>query len=242
MNSTDLSPTLGTVDVWVVDLYVLNHTLHHVYELLGEDERQRAERFRFPIDRRRFVVARATLREILGRYLQTAPERLEFEYGEYGKPKLSKPHTGVRFNASRSGERALIACTQGHEIGVDIESLSRELEIDDLSRRFFTASENQKLASFPADRRKEAFLRCWTCKEAFIKAVGKGVSLGLDKFDVSLGVGNPEADVSSAIDSFVVDTCSLIPLMSSALEGYVSALAIDGEEAKVSIRSWVRSV
>ena len=119
---------------------------------------------------------------------------------------------------------------------------SRELEIDDLSRRFFTASENQKLASFPADRRKEAFLRCWTCKDAFIQAVGKGVSLGLDTFAVSLGVGNPEADVSSAIDSFVVDTCSLIPLTSSALEGYFSALAIDGEEAKVSIRSWVRSV
>jgi len=240
MNSKDLSRRHGTVEVWVVDLCVLDHTLHRVSELLGEDERQRAERFRFPIDRRRFVMARATLREILGRYLQTAPERLEFEYGEYGKPRLARPHTGIRFNASRSGERALIACTEGHEIGVDIESLSRELEIDDLSRRFFTASENQKLATFPPDRRKDAFLRCWTCKEAFIKALGKGLSLGLDKFDVSLGVGNPKADASTPIDKFIVDGWSLIPLASSALGDYIAALAVEGEDAEVSLRSWRR--
>jgi len=241
MHPKDLSPRRGAVEVWVVDLNALDHTLHPVYELLGEDERQRAERFRFPIDRRRFVMARATLREILGRYLQTAPEQLEFEYGEYGKPRLARPHTSVRFNASRSGERALIACTQDHEIGVDIESLSRELEIDDLSRRFFTASESQKLATFPADRRKEAFLRCWTCKEAFIKAVGKGFSLGLDKFNVSLGMGSPKVDASTPIDKFIVDGWSLIPLASSALEGYISALAIEGEDAEVSLRSWGRS-
>ena len=224
--------------VWIVDLQVSDQDLHRAYQVLGEDERQRAERFRFPIDRRRFVIARASLREILGKCLRTVPEHLAFEYSEYGKPSLARPETSVRFNVSRSGERALIACTLDREIGVDIEWLGREPEIDDLARHFFTAAENQKLATFPADRKKQAFLRCWTCKEAYVKAVGKGLSLGLDKFDVSLGMGTPNAAPSTPIERFLVGGWSLIPLASSELENYFSALAVEGEDLDVTVQVW----
>src|SRR5882757_3656775 len=150
----------NAVDVWIVDLLASDQTLQHAYEVLSDDELQRAQRFRFPVDRRRFVIARAAMRKILGRYLQTAPGVIAFEYTEYGKPRVAKPPTNLRFNTSRSGERALIACTVGREVGVDIEWINRDIEIDELARGFFTLAENEKMRTLPADHRHQAFFRC----------------------------------------------------------------------------------
>lgn len=236
-----LSLNDNVVDVWIVDLQVPDQTLQRAYDVLSADELERAQRFRFSVDSRRFVIARATLRKILGRYLQTPPELLRFEYTENGKPRLAKPPMDVRFNASRSGERALIACTRGGEVGIDIEWLHRDLEIDELARRFFTVAENEKLQTFPADHRHQAFLRCWTCKEAFVKAVGKGLSLGLDTFDVSVGLGDPSLDLSAPIERFVVNGWSLIPFGRNTVAGYISALAVEGEDKGVTVQPWVES-
>jgi 4'-phosphopantetheinyl transferase len=236
-----LSLNDNVVDVWIVDLQVPDQTLRRAYDVLSNDEVQRAQRFRFPIDSRRFVIARATLRKILGAYSQTSPESIGFEYTAYGKPRLAKPPRNIRFNASRSGERALIACTMGCEVGVDIEWISRDLEIDDLARRFFTVAENEKLQTFPADHRHQAFLRCWTCKEAFVKAVGKGLSLDLDTFDVSAGLGDPSLALSTPIARFVVNGWSLIPFGAHTVAGYISALAAEGEDVGVTVQPWVES-
>ena len=101
----------GAVDVWIVDLRASDQALRAANSLLNHEELTRARRFRFPNDRRRFVMARATARQVLGRYLQQTPESLQFEYGDHGKPRLASPSVDLRFNTSRSAERALIACT-----------------------------------------------------------------------------------------------------------------------------------
>ena len=229
-------PEDGAVDVWVIDLRASDQALRATNGLLSQDEIERAQRFRFPEDRRRFVIARATVRQILGRYVQQTPQSILFEYGDYGKPRLASPTADLRFNTSRSAERALIACTLSRDIGVDIEWIGRELEIDDLAQRFFTAAENIQLQKFPPAERHSAFLRCWTCKEAFVKAVGKGLSLGLDQFDVSAGIGEP---VSPApIRAFVVNGWSISPFVTDDTD-YISALAVEKEETTVRVQEWI---
>lgn len=225
-----------SVDIWVVDLQVKEPTLQRAYDVLSQDESQRSQRFRFAADRRRFVLARAALREVLAQYVKADAKLLQFEYNGYGKPRLAKIQSNIAFNASRSGEKALIACTSGREVGVDVEAMRRDLEIEDLAKRFFTSAENQKLQSFPADQKYEAFFRCWTCKEAFVKAVGQGLSLGLDKFDVSAGIGS--GDLGLPLDRFVVDGWSLMPITADSLEGYISAVAMNGEHIEVTVREW----
>jgi 4'-phosphopantetheinyl transferase len=227
-----------TVEVWTVSLLAQEETLRRADSLLSEDETRRANRFRYPADRRKFVMSRAALRDILARYMNTPPEKAVFEYGEYGKPRLAAPPIDVRFNLSRSGEKAIVACTLGHEIGADIEWADRDLEVDELSSRFFTAAENAALRKFQVDQRRQAFLKCWTLKEAFVKAVGKGLSLGLDAFDVSPGLRNSESVQNAAFDRFEVKGWTLIPFTGTGMDNYVSAVAIESD-SDVIVRNWL---
>jgi 4'-phosphopantetheinyl transferase len=230
-----LNPSV--VDVWAFDLLAPDERVENAYDLLSEDERQRAGRFHFPADRRRFIIARASLRQVLGDYLEIAPKRLAFEYSEYGKPRLSSPNTDLRFNASRSRERALIACTTGREIGVDIECIRLDLDIDDFAQRFFSIAENERLRAVPDDVRHLAFLRCWTCKEAYAKALGKGLSLDPRGLDVSVVLNNLNnlAARTGATETFVVDEWSLVVWGTDIVEGYLSALAVERGEFVVKI-------
>jgi 4'-phosphopantetheinyl transferase len=228
----------GVVDVWAIDLQVPDETLRRAYEVLSDDELKRAQRFRFPVDSRRFVIARSALRKILADYLHASPKQLVFEYSAYGKPKLATPAADLRFNLSRSHEKALIACTRSCEVGVDIEWLGRTLAIDDLAQRFFSSGENDKLRTFPPEDRHHVFLECWTLKEAFVKGVGKGLSIGLDTFDVSQGLGGPNLGRSVPNEPFVVNGWSLTTFAINELEGYVSAVATEGENLRINVRAW----
>lgn len=155
---------------------------------LSPDEQQRATRFRFERDRRRFAIARGSLREILADYLGEEPERLRFAEGPHGKPALGEPHrdSGLRFNLSHSEALALCAVTRGREVGVDVEAVRPLPDADALAERFLSAAERAALGALPGARRLEAFFRCWTRKEAYLKAVGAGLLQPLDGFDVSL--------------------------------------------------------
>jgi len=222
-----LNPRL--VDVWTFDLLATDEQVEYACDLLSGDERQRAERFHFPADRRRFVIARAGLRQVLGEQLETNPKLLAFEYSEYGKPELSSPNTNLRFNTSRSRERALIACTRGCKIGVDIECLRIDLEVDDLAQRFFSVAENERLRVVAPDLRHLAFLRCWTCKEAYAKALGKGLSLDPRGLDVSVVLNKSLASPAGAMENFVVNEWSLVVLGDTTGQGYASALAVESD-------------
>jgi 4'-phosphopantetheinyl transferase len=150
--------------------------------LLDEEERQRAALFRFDRDRRRFVVRRARLREILGDKIGVAPARLRFETGRNGKPQLQGEP--CHFSASHSDERLLISIGD-EELGCDIERIVPDFDWRPVAERFFTMTEQRALLSAPDGL--HSFFRCWTRKEAFVKGLGLGLSYPLDAFDVSIG-------------------------------------------------------
>ena len=154
-------------------------------ELLETDEIARANRFYFETHRNHFIVARGFLRLLLGHYLQTDPKQLRFSYGAWGKPALIG-ESRLRFNMSHSHGVALYAVTEGREIGVDVEHIRADFASDDIARRFFSGCEFGALRELPAEDRVAGFFRCWTRKEAYIKATGRGLSQPLDGFDVTL--------------------------------------------------------
>jgi 4'-phosphopantetheinyl transferase len=142
-----------------------------------------------------FLRTRGWLRHVLARYLQAPPERLQFAYGPQGKPRLAETveGRGLCFNVSHSHGIALAAVAGDRLVGVDVEKLRTDKDLGGLAKRYFSANENEALAQVRATQRGRAFFLAWTRKEAFIKALGSGMSFPLDAFDVSLKPGEPAA-------------------------------------------------
>lgn len=177
------------VDVWVVELDREAAQVADRVGLLSADERERYERLKVEDARRRFAVTRASLRTILGRYLNVSSADLEFVYKEHGKPELAPDHNSrdIRFNLSHSHERAVLAVGAGGELGVDIERLRDSVEFVKLAKRFFSPREAESLAGLSGDELKRQFFQIWTAKESYIKAIGTGLRLPLDQFDFEIG-------------------------------------------------------
>jgi 4'-phosphopantetheinyl transferase len=226
------------VHVWRAALDQVTTSVEHLQRSLSADERQRAARFYFPRDRRRFTVARGVLRDILGRYLKLPPSALGFGYSAYGKPSLAIGADAdlLRFNLSHSHEMALFAITWGREIGVDIEYLQREIACEEIAERFFSPQERASLRALPAAVKQRAFFNCWTRKEAYIKAHGEGLSLPLDQFDVSLVPGEPAALLATRSDPWEALRWSLQALTMDP--DYVAALAVEGHGWQCHCWQW----
>jgi 4'-phosphopantetheinyl transferase len=172
-------------DVVHVVGFRLDDTIDGAIDLLDGDERDRAARFVFDQDRRRFIASHAVTRLVLADCLGCAAESLRFSLSPFGKPRVVDPPEDVRFSLSHAGERALLAIALGQEIGVDLEA-HRAIEVIDMARRFFGPREIEALEMLPEAERPPAFFRCWARKEAFIKALGQGLSFPLDGFEVSV--------------------------------------------------------
>ena len=166
--------------------FCLDEPFPRALELLDSTERERAARFVYERDRRRYVTAHAWMRTALAKCLGHLPELLHFEADSGGKPRLVGIPIDLRFNLSHAGERGLLAIAIGQEVGVDIEFV-RPVETLEVARRFFSQGEVSALCAMRPAQRVDAFFRCWTRKEAFIKALGAGLSFPLDGFEVSLG-------------------------------------------------------
>ena len=205
---------------------------------LGAKEQTRAERFYFQRDRERFITAHGVLRAILGLYLNRAPECLSFRYGSHGKPALAWEHAGdaLHFNMSHSHGVALYAIARGREVGIDLELIRYDLEVEQIAERFFSHSEMETLQALPRRFRKCAFFLGWTRKEAYIKARGEGLSLPLDQFEVSLIPGEPAALLCTRPDSDEARRWSLKEVTVSS--GYVAALAVEGRGWSLSCWQW----
>lgn len=161
--------------------------------LLSRDERQRAARFACDRHRRRFIVARARLRQLLGERLGEPPAAIEFVYGGHGKPALARRPCGrdLRFNLAHCDDVAVYAFADGAEVGVDVEAVRALEDADALAERCFSQAEYQAYRGLAERERPQGFFNCWTRKEAFIKALGSGLAHPLDSFDVSLAPGEP---------------------------------------------------
>jgi 4'-phosphopantetheinyl transferase len=217
------------VHLWQVELTAVRSAEARWRAIISDDERRRADRFRFAMDRQNFTAARALLRILLGGYAGLAPEAVTFSYGEHGKPSLHtrEQNERVEFNLSHSGEIALLAFARGRAVGVDIERIRENLEPEKIARRFFSQREQKELSALPPSERHVGFFRCWTRKEAYIKARGTGLALPLDGFDVSLKPGEQNA----LLDARTPDTdITRWPLGELAVaNGYVAALCVQGK-------------
>ncbi|HVF42741.1 MAG TPA: 4'-phosphopantetheinyl transferase superfamily protein [Pyrinomonadaceae bacterium] len=229
-------PALGSDDVHVfrAPLDAPPAAVGAHFELLDAAERGRAARYVFQKDRDHFVVARATLRTILGRYLRLDPARLAFDYGPYGKPSLADAQNGqcLRFNVSHSRGLALYAVTLGREIGLDLEYMRDDVDLESIADQFFSRREAAALRALPAHERVQGFFNCWTRKEAYIKARGEGLSHPLDQFDVALAPGEPAALLHTAADGREAARWSLRELSPGA--GYAAAVAVEGRGLRLS--------
>jgi 4'-phosphopantetheinyl transferase len=223
-------------DVWWFDLGALAWPDRQLEATLSYEERTRADRFHFSRDRQRFVRRRGALRNLLGSALGAQPAAVMLHTDANGRPRLA-PEQGsrLRFNQSSSGDVAVCATTTDCDVGVDVEQLRDDFDVDDLARRFFSASEVTQLQSRKGPARTAAFFSCWTSKEAFVKARGDGLRLPLDQFDIDLHL--PTATASSLVatrwePSEVTSWC-VRPL--SAPAGYVAAVAIAAPCSSVTV-------
>lgn len=188
-------PLSEEVHLWLVSLDRPSAELSSFERKLSEDERTRANAYRFELHRKRFIVARAALRAILGRYLGLEPEQVCLGQARHGKPRVTNPvaaTVGVCFNVAHSQELMLFAISRHREVGVDLEFLHPVPETPRIVERFLSAREQAMFNKLPAAQRQEAFFNCWTRKEALLKARGHGlIGQSLDQVEVTLVPGEP---------------------------------------------------
>lgn len=218
------------VHIWYTVLEQPPLIIHQLEQLLSSDEQERAARFHFERDRRRFVVGRGALRTLLSRYLRVEPTRLNLCYGKYGKPYLAEESQGsvLRFNLAHSNELAVYAFACDGEVGIDVEYLHPLVDLDQIAARFFSKEESTILRGLSEDQRLAAFFNCWTRKEAYIKALGEGLSHPLDQFQVSLIPGEPAQLLK--VEGSLEEVSRWFMTAFVPAPGYVAALMVEGRD------------
>ena len=222
----------GEVHVWSANLEPAADQLDALRKSLALDEEGRAARFRFRRDQKRYIVARGILRELLGQYLAKAPKAVEIAYSEYDKPHLQEQQ--LQFNLAHSANVALFAFCQTANVGVDVERIRHMSDAGSIAARFFAPGENEIFQATAAGQRDEAFFACWTRKEAFIKAVGEGLSYPLDAFEVAFSIGEEARILSIGGDKAQASRWSLFSL--APAPGFTGALAAAGPNWHLSCR------
>ncbi len=226
------------VHVWIASLDISEGQYYILRDTLSDEELERAARFRFEKDRKRFTSARGILRSLLSGYLDTDANKISISYGRYGKPQLSPGSSAipVHFNLAHAHSRALFAFALDRDVGVDIEFMRRDVAQDDIAERFFSPHEKAALDSLPPDMKRKGFFTCWSRKEAFLKATGKGLSFGLDRVEVTV---NPESPASVlSIGGSKEDAAGWSLQDIPADEDYSAALAVKGHGFNLCLREW----
>lgn len=229
---------LGEVHLWLASLQVTDATYAALLQSLSPDERCRAGKFAFEVPGRKFVVARGILRSILARYLAVEPADVHFDYGPHGKPCLDRALALQRleFNLSHASDLFALALFTHGRIGVDVE---RVRSLPDLERMVHSACsdlERDALSDLDVEARTLGFFRCWTRKEAYIKACGDGLSIPLDTFDVSLAPDNPIAMLAHRRDPAEVSRWSFYTF--NPEPGYIGAAAAEGQRVAYHLLRW----
>ena len=185
----------NVVHLWRRSLHETDNVIQACRELLLPEEREKALRYRVERPRSDYILTRGTLRSLLARYLAVPATEIVFQYTEYGKPFLR--NSDLRFNVSHTEGLALMAFALQREIGVDVERIRPQRDIRQLAERFFSVHERRTLRDLNGGELHDAFFRCWTRKEAYIKAVGEGLSMPLHQFDVSIESNPTEALIAT---------------------------------------------
>jgi 4'-phosphopantetheinyl transferase len=231
-------PAENRVDIWRIDVAVGNDRVQACRRLLSPDEAKRADRFYFEQHRFRFTVFRAAMRLILSRYLGLPPQEIVFCYGPRGKPECSEAleRPGIKFNLSHSDQVALLAVTQGLAVGVDIELVDHEFASQEIAERFFSPAEVRRLRALSPTERAGAFFACWTRKEAYIKALGDGLSVPLDSFEVAFSPGIEAALLNVRGNPTEVARWSMYDIQTTA--EFRAALVVEGKDHQLRHLHW----
>ncbi len=226
------------VHIWSGVLDQPASELHRFIQVLSVDELTRAGQFYFQEDRKRFIVRHGMLRMILGSYLGVQAGEIPFYHGKNGKPAIADTfgRGAIQFNLAHSKGVALFAFVRNQEIGVDIEYIHDMPEMEQIVERFFSKSENEDLRSLPASRKREAFFNGWTSKEAFVKALGEGLSRPFDKFDVSLTPGESAQQLRIEGDSREASRWNIQNL--EPAPHYAGAYAVKSHELETKRWRW----
>jgi 4'-phosphopantetheinyl transferase len=193
LNHTWLTPPESLISfgddihIWKIDLKQSQSQIEYLKETLSSDEVARAERFYFPEHRQRFIIGRGSMRTILGKYLGVEPSEVKFNYQQQGKPILADQFadSGIYFNLSHSQDLGLCGVSHHGLIGVDLEYIRHTSDLEDLAKRFFLPKEYELIKLLPPEKQQQVFFRYWTCKEAYLKATGDGLTQ-LEKIEIDL--------------------------------------------------------
>ncbi len=226
------------VDVWRIHLCREEREVQRYRSVLSSDEVERADRFHFEEHRQRFTTARAAMRQILSGYTGLPAGHFAFSYGANGKPELSggRESSGIRFNLSHSADVGLLAVTRGLTVGVDVELINFEFAIDEIAERFFSTNEVRRLRALAPAQKTDAFFACWTRKEAYIKALGEGLSVPLDSFEVAFGPEVPPALLQVKVAPSEVARWTMYDI--DAAQGYRAALVVEGKGHELRHLRW----
>jgi 4'-phosphopantetheinyl transferase len=220
------------IHVWTLRTNAPRNVISRFEEVLAPDEIGRAAQFRVSRPRESFILTRAALRYLLGHYLGQSPASICLQYGTKGKPALSQ-NGELRFNVTHSGEMAAIALTRGCDVGIDLEQLRSLPDLEEIAARSFSDEEAVGINSLPASARARAFFECWTRKEAYVKAIGVGLSKPLNSFRVTTKRDSPAnlmflGDEIDASESWTLHDLFLGP-------DYAGAVAYSDLERPLSI-------
>ena len=213
----------GEVHIWRIALDCAATSAAALRATLSPEEEQRAARFRSPELYERWTVAHGALRCILATYARCEPSLVVFRAGPHGKPALAWPVEDIPFNLSHTDGLALVAIAGSGRVGIDAETVRSTIDVEDLSRRFFAPAEATEILALSPDARLAAFFTCWTRKEAFVKALGGGLSVPLDRFQVSVRSDEPARVLW--VDGEESDRWNLLDV---GEPGVAAALVVDG--------------
>jgi len=208
------APAPGEIDVWRVRLPASADKLQACRALLADQEVESLARIKAEHRRRELIVGRAALRQLLAAAVGASPRELSFVHHGMGKPALSDAWRDcpLAFNVSHSRDWALIAIAQADRVGIDVEYAHRAADLGALARRFFAPAEAERVLALPEAERRWAFFRCWTRKEAIVKALGGGIAAGLDRFEVTVTADEPPRLVRADSDFGPAEDWSLVDL------------------------------
>ncbi|HEX2328187.1 MAG TPA: 4'-phosphopantetheinyl transferase superfamily protein [Candidatus Angelobacter sp.] len=230
------------VDIWKIDLRNAEAVTLADPGLLSPDEADRAARFRFARDRQRFIAGRIAMRRILAGYANVSPREVVFSYGTDGKPELSGAlqQCGLKFNLSHSRDLGLLAVTKCLNVGIDVEWIDDKFPTQEIAQQFYSAAEIRRFQELDSLSRVAGFYECWTRKEAYIKALGGGLAVPLDSFEVAFGKGAAAALLQVRSDPRELMRWSMYGL--NVEFGYKAALVVEGRGHRLRRLSWTPDV
>ncbi len=214
-----------TIHIWGIMLDGSSHCLKRCGEWLDERERERATRLVRERDREHYVLSHGGLRAVLSRYLDISPDSVGFDLSTSGKPILTRElcdRSAITFNLSHAHGRALLAVSRTQEVGIDLELVRPDIQVEQLSKRFFAPQEHTAVLQSPAEQRTAVFFRYWVAKEAVLKAQGIGLR-GLAGCEVTLGADHGGKVAQVQVDSNPLDTMNV--QLFSCDDGWEAAVA-----------------